>query len=169
MYEGMRDAIRAACNVDIVSWVQDETQEAIINVERYGQMLRTFRASRYVLVEANAVDEFKHKAFDAANEIVDEILEEVDWDRFFPVGWLVFADGEEREIPRLMSPKEFMGFTTYPLLKTGDQRRQSYPCAKVIRCEEHAPHDWMFQPEDDSPETVDAFCLGYYSFSPKEI
>jgi len=35
-------------------------------------------------------------------------------------------------------------------------------CGKVSRNEEHAPHDWMFQAEDDSPEIIQAFCTGYY-------
>lgn len=57
--------------------------------------------------------------------------------------------------------KDFTGFTTIKDVPTGDQRLPQVNCAKVGRQETHDSHQWLFQPEDDSPRTIFALCLGY--------
>lgn len=56
----------------------------------------------------------------------------------------------------------FTGYETIKDLPMGDHRdKDLVDCAKVHNQTIHAPHDWIFQPEDDSPATIEAFCLGY--------
>lgn len=85
MFEELAKGFRAATRVEMLSWVEFETQEVVNVVERYGEKLWMMKTARIVFMEEAAIDFVRHEHFKEANRIVDQILATINWDAFFPI------------------------------------------------------------------------------------
>lgn len=82
-YEGLREGLRAATKVELMTMIDSFTDELLVWVERYGKAIWTMRTARIALMEKEAQEAVYMMLRDEGNKIVDEILDEVDWDLFF--------------------------------------------------------------------------------------
>jgi hypothetical protein len=106
-YGGLREGLREACNVQLCTTINRSTDEWRGWVERKGEGLWSLTVARIALIEQAALNQVHIDLRDKGNEIVDEILDRVDWDTFFPVAWSVDADGVSTPIGRPVPPEEF--------------------------------------------------------------
>lgn len=85
MYEGLREGLRDATRVRLETTFNPEMEEGVFELVRGGESLWKMTATRKLLMQMKFSGEMHRIAWEQGQKIVDEILDQVNWDEFFPI------------------------------------------------------------------------------------
>lgn len=105
MYEELQQAIRSATHVEGNVWMRKDTHELITSITRHGETLWKGQYADNYMVQEQALEEIHRIHVTTANKLVDAILDEVNWDEFYPTP----EEDPFETLPQMQCPRSLMG------------------------------------------------------------